>query len=149
MGKPVKIIFEIERDEDGYPPEKYEGIWAAELGGNRYKIDNIPFFVRGVSCDDVVKAFGEHGELRFQEVVCRSENSTVRVIIYDLNEVESVRAQIRALGCDVEGTGIPGLLAINVPRSVFHETMDFIKSGAAQDRWDYEEGCLRTDSPET
>jgi hypothetical protein len=145
MSPHVKIVFEIERDEDGYPPEKYESIWASELGGKLYKIDNIPFFVRGVCCEDVVTATICDGELRFQTVVRRSENSTVRLIIYDLNEVEAVRSRIRALGCDVEGTGIPGLLAVNVPRTAMLETMRFIKSGFDQNLWDYEEGCLRTE----
>ena len=145
MSPQVKIVFEIERDEDGYPPEKYESIWASELGGKLYKIDNIPFFVRGVSCEDVVTAEIHDGELRFQKVVSYSENSTFRLIIYDLNEVEAVRTRMRAFGCDVEGTGIPGLLAINVPRVAMIETMNFIKSGANQTLWDYEEGCLRTE----
>lgn len=139
----VKIVFELERDEDGYPPEKWEGVWSKPLGGDRFQIDNVPFFVRGVSCDDIVRAVPVGGELRFEEVIEPSSNSTIRVIVYDLNELEAVRCRLKEFGCDVEGTGIAGLLAANVPRGALEKVLDFVRLGFNEDRWDFEEGAVR------
>lgn len=42
----VKILFELEQDEDGYPPASTETLWASRAGDGLFKIDNIPFFAR-------------------------------------------------------------------------------------------------------
>jgi hypothetical protein len=39
--------------QDGYPPEEWEGLWAAPFGAEHFKIDNIPFYAKNLSCDDI------------------------------------------------------------------------------------------------
>jgi hypothetical protein len=51
----VKIAFELVQDEDGYPPDRWETMWAIEIEPGLFSIDNIPFFARGVSPGDVVR----------------------------------------------------------------------------------------------
>jgi len=50
------ILFELEQDEDGYPPAELEGVWAIEFADGGYKIDNIPFFTRQATLGDIVEA---------------------------------------------------------------------------------------------
>ncbi|HEC84522.1 MAG: hypothetical protein DRR08_00365 [Candidatus Parabeggiatoa sp. nov. 2] len=46
---PKKVIFYLEPDEDGYPPFNWETLWVHQINPDRFQIDNIPFFVRGIS----------------------------------------------------------------------------------------------------
>jgi hypothetical protein len=82
-GEHVKIRFEIERDENGYPPVSVEYLWAVPHERGQFRIDNIPFFVLGVSCDDIVDAQKDQTEmLRFVSLAVEGGHSTVRVILY-------------------------------------------------------------------
>ena len=61
--KHVKICFPLEPDEDGWPPVTAETLWAVELGGGLFRLDNIPFYARGVSDGDTVSAIRKMGFL--------------------------------------------------------------------------------------
>lgn len=143
MSNNVKILFRLERDASGYPPEEWESVWAHALGNDRYRIDNIPFFVRGVSLDDIVLGLIERGEVHFKKLLEQSENSTVRVVVYDNGLTEFVRRDLRVMGCSSEGTGIQGLISINIPRLSAEKALAYIRKGFDEGRWDYEEGALR------
>jgi hypothetical protein len=139
----VKVFFELEQDEDGYPPASVESLWALPVGEGLFKLDNIPFFATGVAVDDIVSAQEEGGVLRYREVVQPSAHSTLRVIVYDEAEVARVRALFSEKGCSTELSHIPGLIAIDVPPAVSLEALKpILDEGRAQERWDYEEACL-------
>jgi hypothetical protein len=136
-------IFVHTKAEDGYPPEEWEGIWATSVGGGRFKIDNIPFYAKNLSCDDIVEASREEDGYVFKRVVDPSENSTIRVVIYDIADENSVRNDLTALGCSIEGTGTRGLIAVNVPKASLLNVLDFLKEAFAEEKLDFEEGALR------
>jgi hypothetical protein len=139
----VKILFELEQDEDGYPPASAETLWATKAGDELFKIDNIPFFVFGIAVDDIVSAAPEEGVFRFKEVAHPSGHSTIRVVVYDPSDVPAVRALFKQLGCSTELSHLPRLLAVDVPPSVSLDTLkEVLDSGRAQGRWGYEEACL-------
>lgn len=142
MPEHVKVLFFTD-PVDGYPPEEWESMWCRPLGENRFKLDNIPFFAKGVSCEDVIKARCSEGRYVFTEVVDASSNSTVRVIVYDLEGVEQIRGKLRELGCEVEGSGIEGLLSANVPKSCLGAVTEYLQGEHAADRLDYEEATMR------
>lgn len=54
-----KILFELEQGADGYPPDRWESVWAYAIEPGLYRVDNIPFYIKGISSDDVVSAEGE------------------------------------------------------------------------------------------
>lgn len=138
----VKILFRLERDEDGYPPEDVESMWAVPVQGG-YRLDNIPFFARGVSAEDVVSASEEGGVLYYTGLVNEGGHSTVRVLIWNQEETEAVREELRAMGCDSERTNIPGLIAVDIPPSVrYHDVRTLLDAGEKNGRWEYEEGCV-------
>lgn len=77
----TKIRFRLEADESGWPPAESEGLWAEALGDGRFRVDNTPWFVRGVSTDDTVMAAPDaDGVLWFVETLERSGHQTIRVI---------------------------------------------------------------------
>jgi len=140
----VKILFELEQDEDGYPTEKWESLWALPLEDGTFKIDNIPFYVPLLSCDDIVKARKHGDEYLFKAIHEHSKNSTIRMIIYDIDSVENIRKRLTELGCDVEKSGTSGFIALNIPAMAqIEKLMGYLEEGHNLDLWDYEEASLR------
>ncbi len=139
----VKLLFELEQDEDGYPPASAETLWSVQVGEGLFKIDNVPFFVFGIAVDDVVSAVPEEGVFRFKDVVQPSGHSTLRVVVYDPSDVPAVHALFKQMGCSTEQSHLPRLIAIDVPPSVsLDELKRVLDSGREQERWGYEEACL-------
>lgn len=131
------------KPSDGYPPEEWEGLWAIPLGKGLFKIDNIPFYAKNLSCDDIVEAKKDGDAYFFERVVRPSENSTIRVVLYDLAEEGGVRNELSNLGCSIEGTGTPGLIAVNIPKKNIDRVVGFLKDAFAEQKLDFEEGALR------
>jgi len=139
----VKINFRLERDSDDYPPQDVESVWAVPVGNDAYRLDNVPFFVTGISSEDIVRAKPQDGVLLFLELVEAGGHSTVRVLIGNRDETQTVRDELRAMGCSSEGTNIPGLVAVDIPPSVrYAEVRDFLMTGEQNGRWEFEEGCI-------
>jgi uncharacterized protein DUF4265 len=122
----------LKKDEDGYPPDRWERMWAFKTEPGRYTIDNIPFFVRGISSGDVVSAEWDGDRLMFKELVRPSLNSVFRLIIYDAGAVQSVRDRFRAIGCASELSHLPKLIAVEVPGTINFETVAKLLEGASK-----------------
>ena len=75
----AKVLFSVP-DEDG--GADIETLWAFNLGSDKYKLDNLPYFAYGVSWNDVILApFDEDEQFpTFQKVVSKSGNRTIRLI---------------------------------------------------------------------
>jgi hypothetical protein len=128
---------------DDWPDVEVEGMWAVPLGGDRYKVDNIPFHATGVSDQDVVSAGAlEEPGIWFREVLEPSEFSTVRIAVTDSADKEAARKHFKTLGADSEGFR-SSMFALSIPRSALEKVMSEIEAGEASDRWDWEEGVIR------
>jgi hypothetical protein len=139
----VQIVFEIEQDDDSYPPTTRERLWAIPLGGSLYEVDNIPFFENAASCGDVVVAKERDGELVFDELQAPSGHSTFRVIVYDDSLVPMLRDELAALGCPSEASHIAGLFALDIPPHVgLAVVRSLLEPGEIADRWDVEEAIV-------
>lgn len=137
----VKVLFRLTQDESGYPPYAVEGMWTSRQADGTYEIENIPFYSYDVAVGDRVKAQDVDGELFYVERVRESGNSVIRMLIYDRGELDSVRAELRALGCDSEGDG--AVLAVNVPADVpYAPIFRFLSAGDRAKRWGFEEAVL-------
>jgi hypothetical protein len=118
----------------------------------QYRIDNIPFFVLGVSNDDVVVAQPDEVQvLRYVSLAKENGHSTVRVILYDstpdnkplAERTRRLREQMRLIGCPSEQSHIPGLISVDVPPNVHFEAVRaLLESGAERELWDYEEATI-------
>lgn len=145
----VKIFFELQQDEDGYPPVTCESVWATPVAQDLYRLGNIPFFARGVAYEDVVSAVRkDDGSLGFVEVVRSSGHSTLRVIAYEESDAPVLRRKLEELGCDTEQSHIPNLFAVDIPPSVSLEAVKhLLDTDTASERWEYEEACLGEQFP--
>ena len=117
-GKGVKVAFPLAQDEDGYPPVNWEHLWARRVGDSLFELDNTPFFARGVSYRDLVRAEEAEGMNVFRELVRPSGHSTIRVILFDQGLTGGLRRSLHDLGCASEAGHVPDLIAIDVPPTV-------------------------------
>lgn len=134
----AKVLFRVPNEDGG---ADVETLWAYELGSDRYKIDNLPYYAYGVSCDDVVLApFDEDEQFpTFQKIISKSGNRTIR-IVFDMpmesgNESGDLVARLVATGCDFEGAN-KKYIVINIPPSVdLNEVAE--KLNDADVSWEY------------
>lgn len=139
-----KIMFRLQKDADGYPPDDRETLWAYEVEPGLYSIDNLPFFVRGVSWGDVVSAESVDNELHFKKVVRPSDHSVLRVIVYDSQKVNDMHEALHRMNLGTEQSHLPSLLAVDVPPTVeLDKIIAFLEEGEADGRWTYEEASIR------
>jgi hypothetical protein len=139
-----KISFRLEQDVDGYPPDKWESLWGHEIEPGHYSIDNLPFYVKGISSGDVVSAEPQGGQLEFKSLVRSSSNSVFRLYISDVSDVQAVRDSFRQLGCESELSDNPRLVAVEIPgNAAIKPISELLDSGAESGRWEYEQGVLR------
>lgn len=145
MSEPVKIHFRLEQDEDGFPPAGVESVWALPTENPKeYIIDNVPFFVREATIDDNVAAREEDGQLWFERVVRRSENSLIRVVFFDRSVVQAVRDHLAEMGCSVEYMQSFNVLAVNIPpQTKLAAVQSYLEAEMNAGKIDYEEPLLR------
>ncbi len=154
MDKPeamLKVGFKLERDESNYPPADWEWLWVSRVSDSTFKIDNIPFYAKLISCGDIVAAVQSEAGLVFKELIQPSGHSTVRVVIFrrDQNDeqlgtaVGTIREGLRAMGCATEQSHIPNLIAVDIPPEVDYQSVSAFLSGKEHDGLlEYEEACL-------
>jgi hypothetical protein len=145
-----KIFFRLEPDEHGYPPTEWETLWGFEVGPQLYSIDNVPFFVQGISWKDIVSVKREEDGLHFKEIVEPSGHSVLRVMVFDESMVADVRQTLQQKGCDTELSHIPGLFSVDCPPTIaLNDVLEFLATGEEDGRWDYEEASIRQDWKDT
>nr|WP_303828264.1 DUF4265 domain-containing protein [Asticcacaulis taihuensis] len=144
MTNKIRITFKLERDEEGYPPNDYETLWAEPLEGQLFRIDNAPFFVKGISSDDIVSVVSDGNVTYFDKLIRPSENSTVRIVFYNKFEKDNIVSHLKYIGCYTEQSHIDSLVSVEIPNNIsFNEVMDYIKMWYDKDVLDYEESAIR------
>jgi Domain of unknown function (DUF4265) len=148
----VKVHFDLDQDEDGFPPVHSEGLWAIRLNDERYELDNIPFFVSGVSCCDVITVReSPEGYYTFDRLVEERGHSTLRVIFSEgsedcrplLERARDLREILRKQGCSVELSDDPLVIAVDVPPDVsLTPVRDILDTGEERGLWGYEEATV-------
>ena len=124
------------------------GLWAVPLGGDRFRIDNTPWFVRGISADDVVEALaGSDGVLWATQRLEDGGRQTIRVIAFRdgplSGDPAAVRAEFVPLGLTGEIAQQYGLVALDVPPgTALAPVKALLNAGKRDGRWDFEEGCV-------
>lgn len=142
----VKVRFRLEQDADGWPPVASEGLWAEPVGIDDYRIDNTPWFVRGVSADDVVRAVADDdGMLWATSVVRQSGRLTVRVIPFRAGPLKGDRQAVldafKAVGVSGEGIEQYGIVALDIPPEAdLGAVKQILRQGVADGSWEFEEG---------
>jgi Domain of unknown function (DUF4265) len=141
----IKIAFHTPQDEDGYPPQTVETLWARAVGEDEYELLNIPFFARSVSLQDVVAVKRENDEWWFARLLRESGHTTVRVVVFEPANVPPLRRQLKAMGCASEGSHLKRLFSLDVPPDVPYEPIRrFLIAGADRQEWTIEESAIST-----
>lgn len=142
-----KINFELEQDEDGYPPYQWEGLWAEKICEGKYRIDNIPFYAKKISIGDIISVRSTNEGIVFESIQQKSENSTIRVITFNESVQPHLLELIKKCGCEYEIGKPKTLVAINVPPDAnFSLLLEFLKREHKVDNLDYEESSIRYNS---
>src|SRR2546423_10095822 len=73
----VKITIPLPKDN--LAGADTESVWAEPQGDGTYKIKNVPFYAKGISCEDVVEAEPQGETLVFKRIVRHSGHSTYQI----------------------------------------------------------------------
>ena len=109
-----KIYFQLEIDEDGYPPFDVESLWVSTIDKGVGIIDNIPFFVKGIALGDRV-TFDD--DFNFVAVEVPANNTTIRVYCPSWEKEVDIKNILKEENCSWELSHLPSLIAINVPKN--------------------------------
>lgn len=134
-----KIVFEYQDLEDSYA---LESAWA-EKRGEFYELRNILFYAPGYSLGDIVSVENRNGELYVTDLIEESGHSTIRIIFYADDVIESTIQKLNEFGCSYEGSNIAKLISVDVPAAVDYKPIKaFLNEGEESELWSYEESCL-------
>jgi uncharacterized protein YpuA (DUF1002 family) len=135
----VKILLTYTDDENNY---QIESVWAIPTG-NYYKIDNIPLFASNIALGDIVSVEKEGEELHFKKLIKRSGNSVIQMIIFKEKNTQKVGKDFENLGCNLEGSHIKNLIAIDIPKNIdYKKIKKDLDNGVKHKLWSYKEACL-------
>lgn len=82
-----RVQFSVDpKDQRG---AKTESLWAEKVGPRQYRILSSPFFLFGISAEDIVEAEATEQGLRFQNVASRGGHSTYRIFLQDGRTIKS------------------------------------------------------------
>ena len=140
----VKVFFDLERIDEDYPPVDVESVWADALADGTFRIDNVPFFATRATLGDIIRTVSQDGQNFYSTTAIESSNSLIRVILFDGNDPQPLRAALASLGCESELSHLSALIAVNVPANVdIAVVQKLLNAGSLSGEWDYEEPLLR------
>ena len=117
------------------PDGEVETLWAFDLGGGHYRLDNTPWYAYGISWQDVVEArLDPDGQLQLVKVVSKSGNRTVRITAEEPFKDEWLE-KIVSFGASFEGAN-RRYVGINIPQEL---NLDVITSFLVAEgvEWEY------------
>jgi hypothetical protein len=142
--RPIKVYFDLEPDENGYPPARTEFLWCIPTQRGTYTVDNIPFFVRDISLEDEISAHQVGRLFQFSGIVRKSRNSTVRVLMKKPEKTGVVRETLDRFGCGTELMDELSLITVSMPpNSNIAEALAFLDNEAEKGHVGIEESAVR------
>lgn len=143
----IKMLFQLTKDEDGYPPDDTETLWVEEVGRNLYRVDNIPFYVNDLSPDDIVEGKVKNDILEYSKTVSKSKSSVIRIVFFKKEIAHGILGDLVANGCRWEGSHLSNLFSLEIPNPDNIDSVRRILSTQERDGvLDYEESSLRSAS---
>lgn len=97
------IVFELEQDEDGYPPHQFELLQGERLESGNYRIAETPFFAIGIALDDIVSVMaGDLSPKHAAGIVSCSGLISISIIAHDREACAQIDALINACRDEIE-----------------------------------------------
>jgi len=141
--KHVRVTFHLNpENEQGV---KTETVWAAPVDSQAFRIANSPFYVFGISSEDVVSVQDIDGVLMFQSVLARGGHSTYRVFLQHGRTIQSPEfkehwSPISVLGATFENAN-DHFISVDIPPSKdIGAIYEFLDQGEQKGIWVFEEG---------
>ncbi|UOO89216.1 DUF4265 domain-containing protein [Vitreoscilla massiliensis] len=91
-----KVHFELEVDEEGYPPVNCEQIDCERVEGDVFVVKYMPFYSKEVALGDLIFTELIQHERLFKKVKSHSDNSTIRIVFYE-NKPHQISAILNEL----------------------------------------------------
>jgi hypothetical protein len=140
----AKIVFHLKTDADGYPPVAFESLWGAPIDENSCVIDNVPYYICGVSKGDTVATDEIGGELVASGVVARGGHSTLRVFAEEAQARRAIIESLKQLGARCSVTEGLSLFAVDIAADVDFQQIDtFLSAQCDGEHVAYEDACLQ------
>lgn len=141
-----RMVFNLPIEDDDpdhpWPPCAVETIWVEALGDDRYRVDNIPFFVKPLALNDIVRGQSSDSESDIVWFSDRLEwlgHSTVRIIIF--SDQDEILAALIDMGCSYER--LRQIIAVDIPAGeILQRAHNFLSRKQADGDLDLEEACL-------
>lgn len=150
----VEIWFRIEKDAEGYPQSKsWEQLlaWPVLKRDDYFSIESIPFFVKGISRRDIVRAkVTRNSEVKateffeFGNVIDRGGHNTYRLLLRNKrpNDPDATEKELVEKGLTVE-INDGDFFAIDVPPSANQEEIDaYLIAESESGRWGLQDGFV-------
>ena len=142
--EPSSVFFHVEQDKNGNPPITREEVWCIHKDGDRYIVDNIPFYARDISMGDEINTEIRNGERWFQAVTAPSKNTTVRVYARNPMTASTLLPLIHSFGGLTEKMEDSPLIAINFPPSAdIAAAMEYLDRESEAGNLAFEESSVR------
>jgi Domain of unknown function (DUF4265) len=145
-----KIVFNL---PEKAAPLTTESLWAERIGPNLYRLRNVPFFLHGVSEQDIVRAEETDGQLLASAIVDRGGHSTYRIFLPEQTSEEQFSRDwvpLHELGCTYERAS-RRLIAIDLPlHADVYAVYEALELGEKGRLWEFEDrhcGHPLRDSP--
>lgn len=117
--KTQKVLFELDCNEDGYPPIEYELVNVTALSEITFQVDNAPLFIRNLSYNDVVQARKSETKDQFNFVCVKEKSSytSISIIILDSSMNSCLMDLVRGFDCVTKygEFGMFRILAVAIP----------------------------------
>ena len=137
----VKI--KIPLPDDNLAGAEAEWIWAEPADNGIYVVGNIPFYAKGISCEDKIKATPQGDILVFDAVSQHSGHSTYRVYAKDWRTAAGVAPlleTLRGMRCDIE-IATDNLVGVDVlPEADIYEVYGTLEDADRAGIIDFDEG---------
>lgn len=135
-----KVTLQLEKAD--WHDHATETMWARPLGGDRFRLQNVPFYANGISYDDVVEAPNAGDRNLVRTVVERGGHSTYRIFVTNdaaLTSFQEFWVPLERCGCTVE-RATERLFGVDVPPEAdIHQVYDLLQAGENASVWDFEE----------
>ncbi len=114
----LKVLF----THDAFEEESVESAWVKEDGEN-FILDNILFYAKEYSLGDKILIEERFGEFYASGLVSESGHSTVRILFSEVKFRDSIRIQLKEMGCSSEISNFEKLISVDIPPNVSYQKL--------------------------
>lgn len=146
MSDEVRVRFDLEVDEEGFPPISAEFLIGKLKSENTAVLDNTPFFVLGVALGDTVRCTGSPPDMKFEALVEESGYKAISVIFVDNSYDDELYQLLKAAGCYVEYGEFPeyNMIAAAIPpKANYDGVRDLLEAAENDGKISFAELCVQ------